>query len=57
MHIVVVARNALSLGAQHTATFKPLPHAVEDDNLVPEGSFCDNGRHVFGAKRKLGHFV
>ena len=57
MDIIVVARNALSLGAQHAATLEPLPHAVQVDNLVTKGSVRGDGRHVFDAQPKLVHFV
>ena len=54
MDIVIMARDTLPLAAQDPAALKPVPQAVQDDNLVPKGSLSDHRRYVFGAQSKSG---
>lgn len=57
MHVIVMARDALAFAAQHASILEPVPHAVQDDDFVPESSFRDDGCHALGGQAKSGHLV
>ena len=40
VEIIIMARNPLAVAAQGAADLEPAPQAVENDDLVPEGSLC-----------------
>lgn len=57
MDIIIVPGDTLPLVSQDVAILKPFPHAMQNDDLVPEGALRDNCRYVLDAERKLGQFV
>lgn len=57
VQVVIVARNALPLLAQHTAALVPSPQAVSDHHLVPEGSAWLDGRDLGHRQVQIRSFI
>ena len=55
MHVVVVTGDALSFAAQHASILEPVPHAVQNDDFVPEGSFRRDRGYMLGPQCQARH--
>jgi len=57
MYVVIIAGYPLPLATQDAAFFKPVPHTVQDDDLVPESSFRDDRCHACSSQPKSRHLL